>query len=66
MTTPDDLKSAPAFTRDSVESYLRAAEAERARIEVAIEIARSRTRRALDRIERLNLLQRGLVPDLDS
>ena len=43
MTTPNDRTSAPAYTRDSVEAYLRAAAAERLRIELAIAEARART-----------------------
>jgi hypothetical protein len=63
MTTPSDRKSAPAYTRESVESYLQAVEAERVRIEQAIGEARSRTQRALRRMHRLDLLERGTVPD---
>ena len=61
MITPSDGTSVPAYTRDSVEAYLRAADSERARIEQAIAEARSRTQRALDTTRRLDLLEQGTV-----
>ena len=62
MITPSDDTPAPAYTRDSVEAYLRAADSERVRIEQAIAEARARTQRALDRMHRLDLLEQGTVP----
>jgi hypothetical protein len=56
MTTPNDRTSAPAYTRDSVEAYLRAAAAERLRIELAIAEARARTERAHRKEQRLDAL----------
>jgi hypothetical protein len=63
MITPSDGTSAPAYTRDSVEAYLRAADSERVRIERAIAEARSRTHRALHTMQRLDLLEQGTLPD---
>ncbi|MGO8870970.1 MAG: hypothetical protein ACLQPH_06115 [Acidimicrobiales bacterium] len=61
MTTPSDRTSAAAYTRDSVEAYLRAAGAERLRIELAIAEARARTERAHRKLQRLDALV-GEVP----
>jgi hypothetical protein len=57
MTSSVDPKSASAYTRASVEAYLQAAAAERARIELAIAEARARTERALGRAHRLHSLE---------
>jgi hypothetical protein len=57
-----DPEAGQAYTRASVEAYLRAAAAERTRIESAIATARSRTAWALGEEERL----RSLAPALDA
>jgi hypothetical protein len=59
MTTAKGLDGADAYTRESVEDYLRAVEAERAKIEAAIAVARARTERATAERQRLELLGGG-------
>ena len=56
MTTAKGPNGADAYTRESVEAYLRAVEAERAKIEAAIAVARDRTERATAERERLERL----------
>src|ERR1700733_15319633 len=63
MTTAKGPNGADAYTRESVEAYLRAVEAERAKIEAAIAVARGRTERATTERERLERLAGGLTPD---
>jgi len=46
MNQSSDPEAGQAYTRASVEAYLRAAASERARIEAAIAVARARTARA--------------------
>jgi hypothetical protein len=53
MTTAKGPNGADAYTRESVEDYLRAVEAERVKIEAAIAVARARTERATAERERL-------------
>jgi hypothetical protein len=59
MTTAKGPNGADAYTRESVEAYLRAVEAERAKIEAAIAVARARTERATAERERLEGLGGG-------
>src|ERR1700722_18787508 len=59
MTTAKGLNRADAYTRESVEAYLRAVEAERANIEAAIAVARARTERATAERQRLEVLDGG-------
>jgi hypothetical protein len=59
MTTAKGLNGADAYTRESVEAYLRAVEAERVKIEAAIAVARARTERATAERQRLELLDGG-------
>jgi hypothetical protein len=54
MSKPSDPKWTNAFTRESVEAYLDAADAECVRIEAAIAAARTRTERALTRQQQLD------------
>jgi len=56
MTNSSDRSLPGAYTRDSVETYLRAAGAERLRIELAITEARARIERATRKHERLDVL----------
>jgi hypothetical protein len=53
MTTAKGLNGADAYTRESVEAYLRAVEAERVKLEEAIAVARARTERATAERQRL-------------
>jgi hypothetical protein len=65
LSTPmisSEPEAGQAYTRASVEAYLRAAAAERTRIESAIAAARSRTAWALGEEERL----RSLAPAFDT
>ncbi len=56
MISPIDPQEAPAYTRESVMAYLRAAEVERQRIRLAIADARARTESARRRSGRLSSL----------
>ena len=62
MTTAKGPNGADAYTRESVEAYLRAVEAERAKIEAAIAVARARTERATAERERLERLAGDPTP----
>jgi hypothetical protein len=62
MTTAKGPNGADAYTRESVEAYLRAVEAERAKIEAAIAVARGRTERATAERERLERLAGDPTP----
>ena len=62
MTRAKGPNGADAYTRESVEAYLRAVEAERAKIEAAIAVARARTERATAERERLERLAGGPTP----
>ncbi len=62
MTTAKGPNGADAYTRESVEAYLRAVEAERVKIEAAIAVARARTERATAERERLEQLGGGPTP----
>ena len=66
MTTPNDGKTASAYTRASVEAYLQAAAAERLRIELAITEARSRTERARRKQQRLAALEDEATEEPDA
>jgi hypothetical protein len=59
MTTAKGLNGADAYTRESVEAYLRAVEAERTKLEAAIAVARARTERATAGRQRLEPLDGG-------
>jgi hypothetical protein len=59
MIQSSDPEAGQAYTRASVEAYLRAATEERARIEAAIVAARSRTAWALREEEHLGSLAPG-------
>jgi hypothetical protein len=54
MTTAKGLNGANAYTRESVEAYLRAVEAERVKLGEAIAVARARTERATAERQRLD------------
>jgi hypothetical protein len=62
MTTAKGPNGADAYTRESVEAYLRAVEAERVKIEAAIAVARARTERATAERQRLERLGGGPTP----
>jgi hypothetical protein len=64
MTEPTHTEEAPAYTRESVMAYLRAAEAERTRLRSAIDEARARASSARSRVQRLDALVVG--PDVRS
>jgi hypothetical protein len=59
MTTAKGPNGADAYTRESVEAYLRAVEAERVRIEAAIAVAGARTERATAERQRLESADGG-------